>query len=147
MKINGLTPAGQGGEISKKQEQVIGPSFGSVLNGAMNGGAGNVTSTPAPFPAMPISPLKGINPSQQANKLATTMLENTLNDLQIYQNALSNQDIPASRLQPMAQKLMDSKDSLVSMLAKVDDSSLKGIISHTSSLIISENSRLNTALS
>lgn len=62
----------------------------------------------------------------------------------MYQNALANPKIPNDRLKPMAKNLMDSKDKLVAFLPKVDDGPLKGIITQTAALIISESSRLNT---
>jgi hypothetical protein len=146
MKINGLTPAGKGGEQGKKTEQATGPSFGSFLQDALKTGApSQAQPVPMPFSASPISPVNGLDPVKQAEQLAASMVETTLSDLEIYQNSLSNPVIPASRLQPMAQSLMNSKDNLVSMLSKINDKSLKGIVSQTAGLIISENSRLNTA--
>jgi hypothetical protein len=147
MKINGLTPAGKGGELNKKSDSpVTGNSFGNVLQDALNAtGAPKVQSAPAPFPLMQMSPITPASTNQVANQ-ATSMVENALGDLEIYQNALANQNVPTSRLKPMAQNLMDTKDQLVSFLPKVSDNSLKGLISQTASLIISENSRLNSAV-
>jgi hypothetical protein len=148
MKINGLPPIGKGGELNKKSEtQVTGPSFGNVLQDAIGAGnVGKVQSAPAPFQMMPLTPINPASQNQIVNQ-ATSMVENVLGDLEMYQNALANPNIPTNRLKPMAQNLMDSKDKLVSLLPKVNDNSLKSIISNTASLIISEHSRLNTAVS
>lgn len=148
MKINGLPPVGPTGEPGKKSEaQVTGPSFGNVLQDAL--GAANTAKTaptPAPLQMLPLSPIAPVSTSQFAQQ-AAGMVESVLGDLEMYQNALANQSVPTSRLKPMAQNLMDSKNQLVSMLPKVNDSSLKNIISQTASLIISESSRLNSAVS
>ncbi|MBI3795193.1 MAG: hypothetical protein HY280_10790 [Nitrospinae bacterium] len=145
MKINGLTPQGSGGETGKKVDAPItGPSFGSVLQEA--GKSGQTSGPKAPQAVglpPPLSPISGNTTGQIANQ-AVTMLENTLGDLQMYQNAMANPGVPASSLKPMSQNLMDAKNNLVSYLPKVNDKALKEMISQTASLILSENTRVNS---
>lgn len=147
MKIDGLNPLGKGGDLNKKAETApTGSSFGNILKETLNAeGAAKPQSAPAPFPIMQLSPLTPTATNPVANQ-AMSMVESALGDLEMYQNALANPNVPNDRLKPMAKNLMDVKDNLVSFLPKVNDESLKGIISQTASLIISENSRLNTAV-
>jgi len=148
MKIKGVNPLGKGGESGKKCEtQATGPSFGKILNETLN--ADNAAKTQAatgPHPLIPPTSLSPVSSDTAVNQ-ATNMVESALGDLEMYQNALGNSKIPSDRLKPMAQNLMDSKDKLVSFLPKVGDGPIKGIITQTASLIISENSRLNTPVS
>jgi hypothetical protein len=147
MKINGVNPIGKGGESGKKGEtQPTGPSFGNILKETLNADkAAKTQAAPGPLPLMPPTPLSPASSDTAVNQ-ATNMLESALGDLEMYQNALANPKIPDDRLKPMAQNLMDSKDKLVAFLPKVDDGALKGVITQTAALIISESSRLNTAV-
>ncbi|MBI3581990.1 MAG: hypothetical protein HY098_07970 [Nitrospinae bacterium] len=147
MKINGVNPLGKGGESNKKSEpRATGPSFGDVLKETLNAdNAAKTRSAPGPLPLMPPAPLSQASSEATVNQ-ATNMVESALGDLEMYQNALANPKIPNDRLKPMAQNLMDSKDKLVAFLPKVGDGPLKGVITQTASLIISESSRLNSSV-
>ncbi len=148
MKIKGVNPLGKGGESGKKGEtQATGPSFGNILKETLNAdNAAKTQAAPGPLPLIPPASLSPASSDAAVNQ-ATNMVESALGDLEMYQNALADPKIPNDRLKPMAKNLMDSKDKLVSFLPKVGDGPLKGIITQTASLIISESSRLNTPVS
>ena len=145
MKIDGLTPAGKGGETPQKTEKVTGPSFDSILKGAMAAPeSGKTASTQAAGPVMPTHfvPFKSSNPLSTE---AVNQLDGVLGDLQLYLNSLSNADVPVSRLAPMVDALMEKKDKLVTLLSHVNDPALQDLITQTASLILTENTRLNSS--
>ncbi len=145
MKIDGISPTGKGGDASaKKTEKAEGKAFDAYLKESM--GAGKTASAGAPGMPHPVTPVTGIEQASGALKTqAVRQVESALYDLEFYRNTLSNTDVPAARLLPMAEELMRKKDSLVSMLGHVDDPELHNLITQTAALIINENSRYHSA--
>jgi hypothetical protein len=144
MKIDGITPAGKGGETPKKSETVTGPSFGSFLQDAMETGkAEKARASAMPSPVMP-SQLVNTAVANPITREAMSQLETILGDLEMYLNSLSNADVPEGRLGPLSDSLMQKKDVLVGIMKHIDDPKLKDLISQTASLILSENTRLHS---
>ncbi len=142
MKIDGINPTGKPGQEPKKTDKVSGDAFASFLKDAMNTGQAT-QSKPAtgPAPVMYPQPVMGQaqNPFQAE---ALRQLDGTLSDLELYQNTLANVDVPSKRLAPLADSLMQKKDSLVALMGKTGDPKLKEMISQTAAVILNENSRL-----
>lgn len=142
MKIDGINPTGKPGQEPKKTDKASGDAFDSFLKNAMNAGQTAQTKTatgPAPVMHPQLVMGQAQNPFQTE---AVRQLDSTLGDLELYQNTLANADVPAKRLAPMADQLMQKKDSLVALMGKTDDPRLKDIISQTAAVILNENSRL-----
>ncbi len=142
MKIDGINPTGKPGQEPKKTDKVSGDAFDSFLKSAMNTGQ-SAQAKPAAGPAPVMHPQLVMGQTQNPFQAeAVRQLDSTLSDLELYQNTLANADVPSQRLAPMADMLMQKKDSLVALMAKTDDPKLKEIISQTAAVILNENSRL-----
>lgn len=144
MKIDGINPAGDGGEISKKKtEKTAEKSFESFLKESVSAtDRKNVTHAPVAPSAMRAMPSE---PTTRAvNAQAIRQVEAVLDDLDFYRNVLANSDVPLSRLLPMAETLTEKKDELVAILPHVEEPELRGLITKTATLIINENSRLHS---
>lgn len=145
MKIDGINPAGKPGDAPKKTEKTTGGAFDAFLKNAMETakpGAGAPAGGPAPVmpPAMLFQ-----TPKNPFSAEALKQLDATLDDLEMYRNALASGDIPLKRLKPMADALMARKDGLVGLMSRVDDPKLKELLSTTATTILDENSRLHAA--
>ena len=142
MKIDGINPTGKPGQEQKKTDKVSGDTFGSFLKSAMNTGQ-TAQAKPVTGPAPVMHPQMVMGQVQNPFKAeAVRQLDATLGDLELYQNTLANADVPSKQLAPMADLLMQKKDSLVALMGKTDDPKLKDIISQTAAVILNENSRL-----
>lgn len=142
MKIDGINPTGKPGQEPKKTDKVSGEAFDSFLKSAMNTGqAAQTKPVTGPTPIMHPQLVMGQtqNPFQTE---AVRQMYAILSDMELYQNTLANGDVPTKRLAPMADTLMQKKDSLVALMGKTDDPKLKEIISQTAAVILNENSRL-----
>lgn len=146
MKINGIKPAGDGGEISRnKTGKTSEKSFESFLKESTGEeprkSLVNAPTAPSAI-RIPPSKLTGRAVSAQAIK----QVEAVLDDLDFYRNVMANSDVPLARLIPMATTLAEQKDQLVAMLPHVEESTVRGLIIQAAALIIDENSRLRSPL-
>ncbi|VAX20843.1 hypothetical protein MNBD_NITROSPINAE02-1449 [hydrothermal vent metagenome] len=142
MKIDGLgpiegRPVGQPGA----NKPVKGPSFHEVLDGITQPGstkqAGKAGQS-GPVPLAPfIQPLP-ISSSTASQRDAIGSIDNILTDLDMFRNALANDDIPLERLEPLARELAARKDDLASLLGSAPDEELKGIVSSALELVINQ---------
>ena len=142
MKIDGINPTGKPGQEPKKTGNVSGDTFSSFLKDAMQTGQ-TASAKPAAGPAPIMHPQLVMGQGQNPIKTeAVRQLDAVLGDLELYQNTLANADVPSKRLGPLADMLLQKKDSLVALMGKTDDPKLKEIISQTAAVILNENSRL-----
>ena len=142
MKIDGINPTGKPAQEPKKTDKVSGDAFDSFLKSAMNTGQTAQTkpiSGPAPMMHPQLVMGQTQNPFQAE---AMRQMDAILGDMELYQNTLANGDVPSKRLAPLADQLMQKKDSLVALMGKTGDPKLKEIISQTAAVILNENSRL-----
>jgi len=143
MKIDGSGKVGGNGEVTgKKQEKVTDGSFGSHLKEAMASKTDKAEAINAPFPIQQTQAVTATstNPIEQK---AVGQIESLLQDLDIYKNSLTNENIPKSRLREASDSLMKQNSELVSLMKMVDNPKLKEIISQTASVVLNENSRIN----
>lgn len=146
MKIDGIKPAGDGGEISKKKtEKTSEKSFDSFLKESVSAlPRKDVTNASAPASAMR---KVAVEPTGKAiNAKAITQVEAVLDDLDFYRNVLGSSDVPLSRLVPMAETLAEKKDALVAILPHVEEPEVRDLITRTAALVVDENSRLHSSL-
>ena len=143
MKIDGTGLIGGSGEVpGKKNEKVSGASFGSVLDNAIGKDSSTVSNTAGAMPVSTVRPVTNVGGPFKA--MAVEKIDVMLDDMEIYKNSLSNSEVPAGHLRPMADELKQKKEELVSLLKVVDDPQLRDIMIATAALVTDEDSRYHS---
>ncbi len=139
MKIDGLGPI-EGRPVDKPgaNKPVKGPSFREVLDGLAPSG-----SVSKAGPTGAVSRIPSVQPLPIAGSATSRMeivgnIDGILIDLDMFRNALENDDIPLERLNPLARELAAKKDDLASLLGSAPDEELKSVVSSALNLVISQ---------
>ncbi len=109
MKIDGINPAGGGGEVPKKRTEKAGEkSFDSFLKESVSATSGK-SDTNAPTAPVGVRPTTLEPTGKAVTAQAIKRVEAVLDDLDFYRNVLANSDVPLSRLLPMADTLTEKR--------------------------------------
>ena len=148
MKINGQEPSKNiqaPGNVNKATP--AGQSADSLFLDALKQAAGNLSTQKGaaqqPFASGlgPLASTSFIPPALMADQGASAMtgkLDDLLNNLSIFKNALGNASIPMERLEPLARELISRKDEIAGLLGGIGDEKLKGVASDAMRLVLEQ---------
>lgn len=141
MKIEGVNPAAGGASKPDPLKKSTGASFGELLDSLTQKGAASPAKTGALPPGAGIPFIMPPSASNVTASNAMSLADKLLTDLDMYQNALSNEAIPLSRLEPLVGELVARKDDLAAMIRDLPDEELRGILSDTLAVVMDMASR------
>lgn len=142
MKIDGIDPAGGQPKKTGGAQKTRSDIFQDLLDSlsSAKGPDAPVSKTPAPLPGagMPfiVPPVSGASQPPIPVNDAVASMDGLLTDLDMFKNALANNDVPLERLSSLVSTLVERKDELAVMIGRVQDEDLKGVLSEALGLVM-----------
>lgn len=142
MKIDGIDPTGgqqkKTGGVQKTKSDIFQDILDSLSGSKQPGAPASKTSAPLPGSGMPfiVPPVSSAASAPIPATDAVSSMDGLLTDLDMFKNALANNDVPLERLSSLVSTLVERKDELATMIGRVEDEDLKGMLSEALGLVI-----------